>query len=235
MAEAVGQIGPHFKEKGINCSVLFVLTGQQDSRKEEIFCIGGYGRTKNGSPVSRTAIAVTKQRGSLPHHLGFDEVGGALDAQGDPGGDDDRIAGLDKSLFSGGIHAQGQQPVGGVHRAIEKGLDAPGDGQLPPDLLGGGEGHNGAGGAETGDDPGGVARGGGGQNGGGVQLHGGHAAGVADGAVDGGGTVTGEVLPLAEVAAPVVGGVLGGFYGADHGLQRLQRVFARGGLAGEHG
>ena len=79
-----------------------------------------------------------------------------------------------------------------------------------------------------------MARGGGGQNGGGVQLHGGHAAGVADGAVDGGGTVTGEVLPLAEVAAPVVGGVLGGFYGADHGLQRLQRVFARGGLAGEH-
>ena len=77
-----------------------------------------------------------------------------------------------------------------------------------------------------------MAGGGGGQDGRGVQVDGGHAAGVADGLVDGLGADLAVQLKLTDKTVPVVDGGLSGLYGADHDIQSLQGVLARGGLAG---
>ena len=98
------------------------------------------------------------------YHLGFDEIGCAGPANRDSGGNDHGIARFDGLLFPGHLNGLREQPVCGVHLPGEIGVNAPGNGQLAAAPLVLAQSDDGAGGPETGDHLGSIARLGGRQN-----------------------------------------------------------------------
>ena len=62
--------------------------------------------------------------------LGLDQVGAARAAYRDAGGYDDHVPARHGALLERGLHAHGEQPVGGVHIPGQQREHAPGDGQL---------------------------------------------------------------------------------------------------------
>ena len=161
--------------------------------------------------------------------MNLDHVGGAGDAHGDAGGHNSQLAVVQIAVLfgqSGGLLDELIGAGGEVHH--ERG-DAPGDGQLALDLLVHDAGDDGLRGAVLAQQAGSVAGLGHGDDGRSVDVLCGQAGSVcgsvADADLAGG---------IGQAVVAVVDLVLGALCNGGHGLEGLNRVCARSGLAGEH-
>ena len=176
------------------------------------------------------ADADTGQQG-IADHVDLDHVGGAGDADGNTGGDDDEVAVLHKARALGLRNRHTDELIRGGRVVHQQRGNAAVDIELTAGRIVQHAGNDLGVGAETAQQAGGLTALGSRDDGGSADVCSGGAGGMADGSAD----VQAAVVRTGVVDQTVKAGVcLGGLGNRSHGLQRLNGVLARGGLAGEH-
>ena len=88
-------------------------------------------RSKKSVQAQLGRIRCTKGKGKIcseilpADDLGFNQVGGAALAQGDPSGNHDRVPSLDQPFLQSHLGGQREDAVGGVDLSGEEGDDTP--------------------------------------------------------------------------------------------------------------